>query len=63
MKRKSGDEETCILVSYSNLPTIMKVIKPKNPRTGDNTRELSSGCPGTPRKGDGNNLAPRFFSV
>ena len=51
------------LFRTQNLPTIMKVIEPKNPRTGDNARELSSGCPGTPRKGDGNNLAPRFFSV
>ena len=51
------------LFRTQNLPTIMKVIEPKNPRTGDNTRELSSGCRGTPRKGDGNSLAPRFFSV
>ena len=51
------------LFRTQNLPTIMKVIEPKNPRTGDNTRELSFGSPGTPRKGDGNNLAPRFFSV
>lgn len=51
------------LFRAQNLPTIIKVIEPKNPRTGDNARELSSGCPETPRKGDGNNLAPRFFSV
>ena len=51
------------LFRTQNLPTIMKVIEPKNPRTGDNTRELSSGYPGTRRKGDGNNLAPRFFSL
>ena len=56
-------KERASLFRTQNLPTIMKAIEPKNPRTGDNTRELSSGYPGTPRKGDGNNLAPRFFSV